>query len=499
MSVTFKPVVRNQHKDGLWPVFIRLTFNRSIGYIKTNKLVNNKGLDSSGAIIDQIVLKYCYKMIDMWVSMLNRTNYDAWTIKDIIDYINKADAEVSFTDYAMKHIYKIEAEGRMRTAKNYRLSLAHLQRYMGTTDFSFSKLTVNILTAWIDTMVSAGNKRCKEMYPVCIRQIWRAAMRELNDDEKEIFRIKTNPWIKIDIPKSDEADEQSIEPVVLRQFFSVPLPESKFKMSLMEFGRDVAKIAYCLGGLYAVDLYELQAEDYQDGIIRYRRAKTRDTRKDGAYMEMRVPDIILPLLDKYKPKRFKKDRLFSFAEMYGTEDSFCANANIGIRKICTDVLKMKKENTFSIKTFRHTWATIARNNIEGVSMADVAFALNHSSGHPITEIYVDKDYSPAWELNDKVIMFTFFSDDPGTRKQRVKQLDTDRISKNNVISGTIFYKGRMIGEIRDSGFSNKKEVIAKLVELMPNNIPDRAIVQFMIENTDKKQKWMYEHQKGKGF
>ena len=69
-------------------------------------------------------------------------------------------------------------------------------------------------------------------------------------------------------------------------------------MSLMEFGRDVAKMAFCLGGMYCADLYELKKEDYHDGIIHYNRAKTKHCRKDSAYMEMRVPDIIKPLFKK---------------------------------------------------------------------------------------------------------------------------------------------------------------------------------------------------------
>ena len=64
-------------------------------------------------------------------------------------------------------------------------------------------------------------------------------------------------------------------------------------MSLMEFGRDVAKMAFCFGGMYCVDLYELKKENYYNGIIHYNRAKTKHCRKDGAYMEMRVPKCTL--------------------------------------------------------------------------------------------------------------------------------------------------------------------------------------------------------------
>lgn len=34
------------------------------------------------------------------------------------------------------------------------------------------------------------------MYPTCIRQIFKAAITDLNDDEKGIEKIKFNPWLK---------------------------------------------------------------------------------------------------------------------------------------------------------------------------------------------------------------------------------------------------------------------------------------------------------------
>lgn len=62
----------------------------------------------------------------------------------------------------------------------------------------------------------------------------------------------------------------------------------------------------------------------------------------------------------------------------------------------------------SIHTFRYSWATIAQNQC-GASTEMVGFALNHASAHKITEGYIEKDYSPISELNNKVINFVFNS------------------------------------------------------------------------------------------
>ena len=42
-----------------------------------------------------------------------------------------------------------------------------------------------------------------------------------------------------------------------------------------------------------------------------------------------------------------------------------------------------KEEDYSILTFRHTWATIAFNEL-GLDWQAVAFAMNHGSAHRVT-------------------------------------------------------------------------------------------------------------------
>ena len=69
---------------------------------------------------------------------------------------------------------------------------------------------------------------------------------------------------------------------------------------------------------------------------------------------------------------------------------------------------MKKEDYYCYDTFRHTWATIAQNDCDA-NLYEVAFGMNHSHGLNITGGYVKIDFTPAWELNAKVIDFIFFS------------------------------------------------------------------------------------------
>lgn len=52
-----------------------------------------------------------------------------------------------------------------------------------------------------------------------------------------------------------------------------------------------------------------------------------------------------------------------------------------------------------------TMRTLTQNGC-GASLGDVDFALNHST-YKMARVYTKVDYSPAWELNEKVIDYIF--------------------------------------------------------------------------------------------
>jgi len=164
---------------------------------------------------------------------------------------------------------------------------------------------------------------------------------------------------------------------------------------------------------------------------------------------------------------------------------------------------MAKEDRYCFYTFRHTWATIAQNDCDA-NLYEVAFGMNHSHGFNVTRGYVKIDFSPAWRLNAKVIDFIFFSDKKS--KQGVKaygfgepQDKMFRISPKMMIYGHAYFKGKVIGEVSDIGFSNVDQVIAELVKQLPKDIPTGCNVQFRLTNCDSQNEVVYERSKGKGF
>lgn len=492
---TLKPCIQKMRNDGFYPVYIRVTHKRTTQYIKTDKMVTKRELSKSKEITDPVVLQFCTKLIIEYNARLNAIDTSNWTARMVADYLEKGDEDISFSDYSRKHIDRLIDNGQARNARNYELALQHMERFFGTTQVKFSQLTSTNMGNWIKTLEQTN--RAKEMYPVCMRQVFRAAIAELNDYDTGIIRIKTNPWIKVKIPQADRPEKRAISAEECRRFFAAPLPESKMKSPLPELGRDVAMMVLCLAGINTVDLYMLKKEDYHGGIIHYQRAKTMRSRTDGAYFEMRVPEIIKPLFEKYASDG-EDEYLFNFHARHTTSDSFSANVNIGIKKIC-DSMGLEKKDWYCVYTFRHTWGTIAQNDC-GASISEVAFGMNHSAGHRITRGYLKLDFTPAWELNERVVDFILFSDQVSKQAQSgVEESSMFRISPKMLIKAAAFFKGKCLANFEDIGCSNIDEVINKLVGELPADIPPRCIVQFKIVNCDNGKVAVYERQKGKGF
>lgn len=395
--VTFKTCVRMQRSDDLFPVYIRITHNRRVGYIRTDKAIDKSKL-RKGEVRDPDILSYCSSLIRCYNNRLNQVDISVWDVNEVITYIQNIDEDISFSLYARKYVFEMATVRNMvRNSKNYKWAYQSLERFAGTDNIMFSRLTTKFIQDWISSL--AGTNRAKEMYPICIRMIYDAALEEYNDYDKNIVRIKLQPFRKIEIPKADMPEKRALGIPTLQKFFRGVIPETKLKASLPELSRDVAEMVFCLAGMNTADLFELRKGNLKEGVLCYHRQKTKKFRRDGAYMEIRIPTRLLPLFDKYKSS---SEYLLSFAERYQDSNCFNINVNSGLKPYC----RYNGLPNICIYNFRHSWATIAQNDC-GASTAEVGFALNHSSAHRVTEGYIRKDYSPISLLNEKVIACVF--------------------------------------------------------------------------------------------
>lgn len=257
--VNLKAKIRVKTKNGLYPVYIRFTKQNQVSYVKTSWVVTEKGLNNKKEIIDPFVIQQTSILIENYYNQLNQVDSSKWSVQEIVRYVTEFNTDLSFSEYARKHICKLINRGQERTSRNYKWSLQHMERFAGTDNIMFSRLTSAFLNRWVESL--STTTRSKEQYPVCMREVYKAAIREFNDEERGIVKLN-NPWKNVTIPRSDVPEKRAIPASKLRAFFNVVPDRSRFTNPLMEVGQDVALISFCMCGLNAVDIFNAKKDQY---------------------------------------------------------------------------------------------------------------------------------------------------------------------------------------------------------------------------------------------
>ena len=157
--VNLKATVRVKTKSGLYPVYIRFTKSNQVSYVKTSWVVNENGLSDKKEITDPFVIQQTCILIDSYYKQLNQIDSTNWTTSEIVKYLTEFNNDLSFSDYARKHIDKLISRGQERTSRNYKWALNHMERFAETDNIMFSRLTSAFLNRWIESLSTTN--RCK--------------------------------------------------------------------------------------------------------------------------------------------------------------------------------------------------------------------------------------------------------------------------------------------------------------------------------------------------
>ena len=152
-------------------------------------------------------------------------------------------------------------------------------------------------------------------------------------------------------------------------------------------------------GINSADLYN--ATELIGNRLVYNRTKTKDRRSDMAKMEVIIPDMVLPIIEKYRDTTGK--RLFRFYQDYRDSRAFNKAINKGLKEI-GELLDIED---FEYYAARHSWATIALNRCK-IDKYTVHAALNHvDASMRVTDIYIERDFVNENKANAKVVKYVF--------------------------------------------------------------------------------------------
>ena len=287
--------------------------------------------------------------------------------KNIPTFFSYADTWLSKATIKSKHLY-------VSAVNNFRL--------FTNGDVPFSMFSHSLLEDYTRSL--EGKRRAQSLYLTCIKKIYSDAELDYDITPFAMFRFR--------MPQKKRSTHKALDMDIIRKVFTYQ--GEGYRKCL---ARDCCMLSFCLCGTNATDLFH--APHIKGNILAYDRMKTKDRRYDNAHIEIDIPKQIKELVTKYRGT----SRAFSFSSKYKNIESFEVALIDGLNQL-QEELDLPH---FTFYAFRHSWATIARNDL-GIEKSLVHESLNHvDKDTMIDDVYIKKDFRLINEANKKVVDYVF--------------------------------------------------------------------------------------------
>lgn len=411
-----KGKVRN---DGTYNVRIRFTKDRAVKRISSNLFATEADLTSDFKLKEGTIIKQeADRLVLHYRTMLNSLhldfeNYDVDAIVNCL--LNKEEAEkpIDFIAFCKNWI----ATTPIRSKDIYKTSLRAFTKFIDKEELDIKKVTVDLLEHFRDHLIKeharrvirlmeSGKRipshRSLSLYLMNLRHLYNEAQRYYNKPDKGLIRIPHSPFDYFKIPKEEATRKRAIQPQQIKAIWSLSYQNThKGYRGTCRFdlAKDCFILSFCLMGINSVDLYN--ATELRGNRLVYYRTKTKDRRLDKAKMEVILPDMVLPIIEKYRDTTGQ--RLFRFYKDYRDSRSFNKAINAGLKEIGT----LLDIDDLEFYAARHSWATIALNKCK-IDKYTVHAALNHvDESMRVTDIYIERDFMNENKANAKVVKYVF--------------------------------------------------------------------------------------------
>ena len=408
--------VRN---DGTYNVKIRFTKDRVVKRISTDLFATKEDLTPNSRLREESIIKQeadrlvlHYRML--YTSMhLDSENYDVNEIVSRLLCKDEAEKPIDFIAFSRKWITETTIKGK----DNYNTAIKSFIRFLGKEELDIKKITVDLLEQYRDyiikvrkervkIMVEEGKRvpsnRCLSLYLMSLKHLYGEAQKFYNKPDKGLMRIPYTPFEYFKVPKQEATRKRAITPEQIKAIWNTPyqnIHKGAKHTCRPDLAKDCFILSFCLMGINSADLYNVT--ELRDHRLVYFRTKTKDRRIDKAKMEVIVPDMVLPVIEKYRDTTGK--RLFKFYKDYRDHKAFNKAINKGLK----DIGEQLNIDDLEFYAARHSWATIALNKC-GIDKYTVHAALNHvDESMRVTDIYIERDFVNENRANAKVVKYVF--------------------------------------------------------------------------------------------
>ena len=419
--LTIKAEVQKDKKrmDGTYNVKLRFTKDRAVKRISTDIFATEADLTpklkfkentNTKQEIDKLVLHYRTLLTTLHI---DTENLDLNEIVMRMQNKDEAEKPIDFIAFSKNWI----ATAPIKSKDTYTTGLNAFIRFIGKDELDIKKITVDLLEQYRDYIIKVREQRvkaleaegkrvpsnrCLSLYLMILRHLFSEAQKFYNKPDKGLMRIPHTPFEYFKIPKQEATRKRAIQPQQIKAIWKMPyqnIHKGAKSTCRFDLAKDCFILSFCLMGINSVDLYN--ATNLRDNRLVYNRTKTKDRRLDKAQMEVIVPKMVLPIIEKYRDRTGK--RLFNFYQYYRDHKGFNKAINKGLKEIGEQL----HIDDFEYYAARHSWATIALNKV-GIDKYTVHAALNHvDASMRVTDIYIERDFVNENKANEKVVKYVF--------------------------------------------------------------------------------------------
>lgn len=386
-------------EDNVYPIVIRVTYNRNNTSISTGLRVNADDWDKNTNqvkrsnqnfnLLNQKLSEFYLKVQKAILKFEDGNDFSFENLKESLEDKPKVKTEtLTFKEYAEKLIQELHEVKRTGNAIVYQTAVNRLINFSNNKNLTFKQIDYTFLDGFKRQLIKEGAKpNTVGNYFRSIRAIYNKAIKA------KLVERNLYPFRDISI-RTEKTAKRAMTSDALTGLNKVALKPNSPEWN----ARNYLFLSFSLIGISFTDLAYLKHKDIYNGRVTYKRRKTHKTynvklsrftreilslyKTDGKYL--------LPIL----PSQIEEDTMDCkriIQQWVKTTNKYLKRVGkqCGIANLTTYVA-------------RHSWATTAKRL--GYSIEMIAEAMGHEYGNKITNIYLDSfDQSLIDEMNEKVI------------------------------------------------------------------------------------------------
>jgi hypothetical protein len=414
-SVTFKPIIvtSNRHKDGSWPVKIRVTYKGVSRRLPTTLICYAHDVSRNRKIRNNDIIRKGQELCDQMAATLRDVSpftLEDWDVDRVVRHVRDSMKSTAFSlDYFAFGARYAESKKEV-TRRAYTAALGAFSRFLGKTELDINAITKSMLLDFVDWnekqpklhYVAATGKYTKSKkakvaqgsssrHLMKLAKIFNAAKERYNDEDAGVLLIPRSPFASIPKPQPPAHGQENQGVEVVQRMIDAQTGDPAERRAI-----DAWLLSFCLMGVNLADLYA--AIPPKDGTWIYFRQKTAEKRADRAEMRVEIPPQAQPYLERLGAGTSTAWWLPELRAMGKDKDTATARINRCLKRW----QEREGLEPFTFGAARHTWASLALSKAK-VEKAKVDEGLAHKGDFPITDIYAERDWEGINEANSKVL------------------------------------------------------------------------------------------------